>query len=119
MIREERRKSPRASCGAEVEYVIMDHARSTTFTTGSKNVGSGGICIIVFEQLEVGDVLGLKFSIPGLSTSILAKGVVIWTNEFSVGDQKTDSAYNVGIKFLNLNNVDRDKIQKYVEAKTK
>ena len=119
MIKEERRKFPRSSCNAEVEYVILDQIRSTSFTTGSRNIGSGGICIIVFEKLNEGDVLGLRFSIPGLDSFIIAKGLVIWTKEFGVGDKKTDAAYNVGIKFLNLNDKDRDIIQDYVSLKIK
>lgn len=78
----------------------------------SKNISAGGICITVDEQVEVGDVMSLELNLPGDSRPIQAKGVVKWRN--FVGSQDRKSRWDVGIEFMDIGEIDKKKIEKFV-----
>ena len=121
MTHEERRRFPRLSLDVGVDFVVLPQpgtgARQELFTTGSKNLSLGGICILVFEKLKVGDALELKFSIPGLDRFIVAKGRVVWSGKLRVRGVETDKAYEAGIEFVEINQPDKERIQAYVSSK--
>ena len=117
MTGEERRRFPRLTMDTEIEYSILDRAGKEHYTTGSKNISSGGLCIIVIERLEYGAVLNLKFSLPDLKKIINAKGKVAWVKELRIGTKRAGDFYEAGIEFMEINKSDRDKIKDYVVSK--
>jgi c-di-GMP-binding flagellar brake protein YcgR len=116
---QEKRRFPRLSLNTEVNYTVLSHEEAELFTTGSRNISSGGICIIAFEKLNTGDILDLKFSLPGLKKFVVGKGRVVWINDCNVEGSKTDNVYEVGIEFVNIKEQDKNKIQEFVISKTK
>ncbi len=81
-------------------------------TALKKNIAEGGIKIEVREKIEVGSILALRID---LTTSegkdiIFTTGQVIWS-------QKKDEKYEVGISFLNIDNIDLQKISKFCRVK--
>lgn len=110
----ERRKYPRLNFNIEVEYNIANQDNTASAVTQSKNIGSGGICIISLDKINVGDNINLKFSLPDSNEVINAKGVVIWVDEYSVGDISSSKAYDTGIEFTSIQDTDRAKIKQFV-----
>ena len=66
---EERRRFPRLPLDTEIVYRVLDQTEAELYTTGCKNISSGGLCIIVIEKLEREAVLNLKFSLPTIIIS--------------------------------------------------
>lgn len=114
----ERRKYPRLVFNIEVEYNKISQDYPVSVVTLSKNIGSGGICIICLEKgndkVNVGDNLNLRFSLPDGNEVINVKGIVIWVEEYFVGDISSSKAYDVGIEFTSIQDTDRAKIEQFV-----
>ena len=114
MAGEERRRFPRLNLDTEIIYRVLDQVEAELYTTGSKNISSGGLCIIVIERLERGAVLSLRFSLPDLNKIITAKGRVMWIKELCIGNKKAGDFYEAGIEFMEIAQVDRKRIKEYV-----
>jgi c-di-GMP-binding flagellar brake protein YcgR len=115
----ERRRLPRLPLNAEVEYSVPDQEETELFTTESRNISSVGVCIIVFERLEQGTILDLKFPLPQLNKFIITKGRVAWIREFSIRNKKVNMVYEAGIEFINIKDTDRQELEKYILGRTK
>jgi c-di-GMP-binding flagellar brake protein YcgR len=80
----------------------------------SKNIGAGGICLIVYEEMRESEILDLKIYLPEGLSPVSAVGKIVWVKEFVVGDDLKGKRYDVGIEFIKIDKEDLKKIQKYV-----
>jgi c-di-GMP-binding flagellar brake protein YcgR len=113
---EEKRQFPRLSIDVEVEYAPLHQEEAEVFTTATKNLSTGGICIIAFEELQRGSLLNLKFTFPpGAYNFIITSGRVAWVKElYSSTKNTTEKIYEVGIEFVNLSDAVKEKLEKYI-----
>ncbi len=110
----ERRKFPRLNFRVNFEYNILNKTRIKDEPAETKNISESGICIILLDKVTVGDKLNLKFHFPNINTPIKTTGIVVWTQEFTVGIVDTSIAYDVGVEFIDISQEDRDKINQYI-----
>lgn len=115
---QDKRKFPRLSVNVEVNYVVAGEEAPEYFTTASKNLSTGGVCIVVFEKMDTGTLLDLRFSVPELNKFIIAKGRVVWIRELSIQGKTTDAGFEAGIEFVTISEEDRRKIEEFVIAKS-
>ena len=109
---EERRKFIRLNINAQINYsVIADDVSARSASV--KDIGAGGICLLLDEQLKEGDILKFDVLLPDDPPVIQAKGKVIWIKPFSIASEKK-TRYDTGIEFIEISNDDRKKINKYV-----
>jgi c-di-GMP-binding flagellar brake protein YcgR len=112
----DRRKYPRLRA-AVVEYspVGEEDTKEMSFT---KDVGAGGICIIVSENIEQDAVLSLKIYLPDSEDAIDAMGKVVWVRESEFlkakARNKDKKHYDLGLEFVEIEEKDREKIYHYV-----
>jgi len=111
---EERRRFPRLPLNTKVEYKALDQTEARFFSTVTKDISSGGICIRLLEKFAPGAVLEINFSIPGLKKFIIAKGRIVWVREFKAGSSKV---YESGIEFVNIKDDDRKIIAEFTEKR--
>lgn len=89
----EKRKFIRLRAPIGVRYKrIRKHRRSRESTALTKDISGGGICILVKEELRVGDLLKLELYIPLLEEPVRATGEVAWFSEFEAGIRFRDIA---------------------------
>ncbi|MBU0634514.1 MAG: PilZ domain-containing protein [Candidatus Omnitrophica bacterium] len=105
----ERRKYPRVN--AFITYSVVEK-NSLEKSTNSKNISAGGIAFFSKEKLETNTILSLNISLPDRS-DFMAKGKVVWEDHVKVADD-SNMYYELGIKFIDINDDDRQKISKYV-----
>lgn len=110
----ERRKFPRLNFRVDFEYNILNKTGFKDERAETKNISTGGICIILLNKVEIGDKLKLKFYLPGVNTPIMTVGRVVWTQEFTVGTIDNSTAYDVGIEFIEISEDDRQKVNQYI-----
>lgn len=109
---EERRKFIRLQISVEVKYSLLKLEPHQQLAT-SKNIGSGGICIMADDPLKLGNLLKLEIILPQDPPVIFAVGKVVWTKSFSIlGEER--NRYEVGIQFLDIGEKDQVRIKKYV-----
>lgn len=110
---EERRKFPRLNLTVDIEYSVLRKEPSSKVEGQSKNLSSGGICLIVYEEVKIGDSLALVINLPEGERPIQAKGMVKWIGEFILSADKKNS-WDVGVEFIGINEADREKLSRYV-----
>ena len=106
----DKRKYVRLNLLADVSYKKSQTAIAQKITI-AKNIGIGGMCLIVYELVKVGDVLSLNIFLPNRKESIVTQGRVVWVSEFVVGDPETGRRLDAGIEFINLEKEDADLIR--------
>lgn len=111
---EERRKFVRLNFNVDISWEKSPDKNQNLEVKDakSKNISAGGICLIVYDEVKVGDCLNLKFTLPS-ELIIEAKGLIVWTNEFGIEDGGKKCC-DAGIQFLNISEDDMAKINKYV-----
>ena len=109
---EERRKFIRLTIDAQINYTIIADSASSR-SAPLKDIGAGGICLLLNEQLKEGDILKLDILLPDDPPVIPTKGKVIWVKSFSIASEK-NVRYDTGIEFTEISDADRKKINKYV-----
>ena len=111
----ELRAFPRLSLSCEIEYKLTNPVAENspeTIKSNTKDISSGGICLITYAPLQPGDIMELDFKLKGKEFTIKAKGKVIWTQEFEIGNQK---GYDNGIEFVEISREARTEIEQYVQ----
>lgn len=84
--------------------------------TISEDVSAGGISILSRDNFPPGTFLELKFSFPSAPNPIFAIGKVVRREEVQ---GKGEMKYLLGIKFTNISERDREKIDEYAKKYVK
>jgi c-di-GMP-binding flagellar brake protein YcgR len=118
---EERRKYLRLRVYHLVKYrVISDKPSHSAFSLSSiRDIGAGGVCLVIEKQLPVSTKLELEINFPDIGGSILTSGRVVWVKQVA----KT-SRYMLGIEFTGIDEALRKRIDTnvrfvYQKLKTK
>ena len=110
----EKRKFIRLAAAIGVTYKILKtHKRIKQALSLVKDIGGGGIRLLVKEDLRVGDLIRLEIQIPHLKEPIEAVGEVVW---FSAQKDKDHERREAGAKFRDIDQKDLHKIFEYVHS---
>lgn len=112
---EERRRFPRFDMNVNVKWdKIADVPESNVSDVDvTKNISSGGICLIVYERLAEGDRLNMEIELPTRKI-IRAAGKVVWIHEFELIGKSSEKRYDVGVEFLDLKDEEREEIKNFL-----
>ena len=89
-------------------------------STYTENVGSGGICVIVGEDLGLFQGVSLELDLQnGVSTNIKCNGTVVWVVKKRNLENKKIALYDTGIEFVDLAEDHKRRITKIVETELK
>lgn len=108
----EKRRFPRAAFPCKI---LISLPQEHTLVTHTENLGFGGVKVIVEEDLKVSSSVGLEVFI-GFSKSINCKGKIVWALEVKNPLSKDIILHEIGIEFIDLSDVDKDKICQLMES---
>lgn len=108
----ERRKYPRLSIPVLIHFSIGKESLERICV--AKNIGAGGICLIVPEEIPTQTILALRINMPEEKDPIQAKGKVVWSQGISYGPGKIVYYNSAGIEFTEIADSDRQRISKFV-----
>jgi len=98
------RESPRKSCSLTVDYQTQDNDHSEHIL----DIGTGGVFIETTEPIAVGQELTLNFAFPDSQDTIKVDGEIVWRN-----------TKGIGVKFIDINQKQIDKIKTYIAVEKK
>lgn len=111
----ERRKHSRIDADLKIVWAKTDK-QAIDNTALSKNISEGGICIIVDEKINAGEILNLKINLSSKNT-IQIQGKTAWVSEFPmIHGEKCEEKYVIGIEFINMPPAAREQIKRFVLA---
>jgi c-di-GMP-binding flagellar brake protein YcgR len=111
-----RRKFPRASYKCLI--TIKKRLTAKTISTHTENIGAGGICVIIKEDLGLFQGVDLELFIDDNHDNrppIKCGGTVVWVVKKTESKQKGIYVYDTGIEFIDVRPEDRDRISEAVE----
>jgi len=109
-----RRKFPRANYKCLIS--IKKRLTSKTISTQTENVGAGGICVLVNEDLGLFQGVDLElFITEGDNPPIKCGGTVVWVVKKSSA-KKGEHVFDTGIEFIDIRPEDREHITEVVDT---
>lgn len=109
-----RRKFPRANYQCNI--TIKKRLNSRTISTHTENLGAGGICVMLKEDLGLFQGTDLEIVLDDNTTPVKCGGTVVWVVKKSEPKQKSVSTYDTGIEFIDIRPEDRDRISAIVDS---
>jgi Tfp pilus assembly protein PilZ len=114
----DRRKFPR------VHYKCLIYLRrkdsSKTINTYTENLGAGGLCVILKEDLGLFQGVSLEIDLEnGVPGNIKCSGTVVWVIKKRSMKEKGALQYDTGIEFVDIKDEGSDRISKIVDANIK
>ncbi|MGE5279896.1 MAG: PilZ domain-containing protein [Deltaproteobacteria bacterium] len=114
---EEKRRFPRLGIAVDVQWERAPEAGNPDSNV-TKDISAGGICLIVYEEVSVGDLLNLRFTLP-TGRTVQALGRVVWVAPFEFSSDRERPRRDAGIEFVHIEEEDRQEIAKFVFLATK
>ncbi|MBL7156807.1 MAG: PilZ domain-containing protein [Candidatus Omnitrophica bacterium] len=89
-------------------------------STHTENIGAGGICVILDEDLGLFQGVDLEVDLEnGVPINIKCSGTVVWVVKKRDIKGKAALHYDTGIEFVDLNEESKNRITKIVEKHLK
>ena len=103
-----RRKYPRADLVVDTEVRCEHDERS--FHVSTKNIGAGGICVVLPEMLPAGTELRLALRLPDADAPFEVTGEVLWALRQRRLLKRKQGGFDTGIEFVDVDQHDRDRL---------
>ncbi len=108
-----RRKFPRVHYKCIIQIKTMDSSKS--LSTNTENIGEGGICVILEEDLGLFQGVNLEIDLEsGMPQNIKCSGTVVWVIKKRDPKAKGKIFYDTGVEFVDISEEDRERIIKIV-----
>lgn len=91
---------------------VRGEDKKGSFFGYGKTIGRGGMFIASVNPKKVGEEFDISFKLPGGGVDVRCRCVVAWQREY---DPDTKHEPGMGIKFLDLANDVRDKIEEWIK----
>lgn len=108
-----RRKFPRAYYKCLI--TIKKRLTSKCISTHTENIGAGGICVIIKEDLGLFQGVDIEIILEDSRPPIKCGGTIVWVVKKTDPKQKGVYLYDTGIEFIDLRPEDRERISVIVE----
>ena len=103
----DRRRFPRANYKCKID-IKRKHMPPKATSTHTENIGVGGICVIVDEDLKIFRDVDLEIYLESGQPPISCKGSIMWVVRET--DSKGKVKYDTGIEFGDMKEEDRARI---------
>jgi c-di-GMP-binding flagellar brake protein YcgR len=111
----ERRASVRIKSVLKAKYCVHKKTDQKKATI-SKNISLGGILMQLSEKLFPATLLLIDIFLPSENSPITAKGEVVWIRELSHLDESGRRVFDAGIKFISMNQRDKERLDKHIKG---
>lgn len=115
---EERRSYVRLDISVDVKYKIIPKNEPVMSGTTS-DISAGGFRFFSKDKLEPGTKLNLEIVLPDQEKPVMAKGEVVWAEEFSILSENVTPVFETGVKFMGIAEKDRSNIGQYIFGQLK
>lgn len=110
----ERRRAVRLEIPLPVKYTaIPPHNHNSQSVT--RNISKGGIQMLIYEKLNVGDIINLELKLDNKSEPITGQGQIVWLQDApSESAKEGKRVFISGIKFIDLNSKNEQKVSDFI-----
>ncbi len=106
----ELREGPRIDVEADVTFSSEEN-----FYQGfSENISEGGLFLVTYVTRRCGEVITVRFSLPGIEHPIEVRAEVRWLRS---PDWERGVNPGIGVRFIDLNDADRASIERFIKRR--
>ncbi|MBU1871486.1 MAG: PilZ domain-containing protein [Candidatus Omnitrophica bacterium] len=102
----DKRHFPRANYPCKV--VVLRTDLKETFSTHTENIGTGGICVMLPKELPKLCAVEILLYLKDGGSPLECNGRIVWMI-------KSDGTFDAGIEFIDINDVDRWRVEALVK----
>ena len=113
----EKREFARLDLNVKVDWkrTLATSEPEQEFSDKTKNISAGGLCLVVYEKLDIGEILEIELELPSKET-IKAEGKVVWISEYEIEGEEEETIYDIGVQFVKISDEEREEISQFVFA---
>ena len=108
-----RRQFPRVNYPCLV-VLKRSGGKDSVILTHTENIGIGGICVILKENVEMFSVVDIELDLLDLGEHIRCKGKVVWNVRRQADVNPKPLFYDLGIEFEDIVDADRKRLEDIV-----
>ena len=112
---ENRRKFPRVIYPCLV-VIKQAQGEKDVFLTHTENLGSGGICAILKNNLKLFSPVEIELDLLDLDEHVRCQGKVVWSVKRSSKEDVKALFYDTGIEFIGISEKDYQRIETIIAA---
>lgn len=109
-----RRKFPRAKYSCSIFIKKKDSSRA--ISTRTENIGAGGICVMLDEDLGLFQTVDLELRLDDNNPPIKSSATVVWVVKKHPEKKGDIYLYDTGVEFVNLTDAERERLLKIVNS---
>lgn len=109
----DKRRFPRVRYSCSIYIRRKDSTQ--TISTMTENVGGGGICVILNEDIGLFKGVDIEIRLADGKEAIKSKGTVVWVVKKQEIGHRDKIEYDTGIEFMDIKPTDRARVMKAVE----
>jgi len=114
-----RRKFPRVNYPCLVVVRGGADQPKEVILTHTENIGVGGVCVILKQNLEMFCPVQLEIDMLDLGNHIKCQGKVVWNVHRKMDAQKKPLFYDIGIEFKDITGKDQERVDEVVKRLVK
>ena len=111
----DRRKFPRVNYPCLVVIRHGAEEKSDVILTHTENVGIGGVCVILKQDVRIFCPVELELDLLDLGNHIKCKGKVVWNVQRKTDVKKKPLFYDIGIEFDSLDKKEQQRLDEIVK----
>lgn len=111
----DKRKFPRIHCNCIIR--ITKKGSDKTIATRTENIGEGGVCVVLAEDLGLFHGVSLELDMEdGITSNIKCNATIVWVVKKRKPDEMSATQqYDTGIEFVDIDDSGKERILKTVE----
>jgi len=113
-----RRKFPRVNYPCLV-VVDSQNAESDVLLTHTENIGIGGVCVILKQNVKMFSTVKVELDLLDLGDHIKSVGKVVWNIQRKGNEKKKPLFYDIGIEFESVSKKDQSRLDEVVKRLVK
>jgi len=114
----DRRKFPRINYPCLIVIYNSENAPETILTH-TENIGVGGICVILKQNIEIFSSVKLEIDLLDMGEHLQCQGKVIWNVQRKRKSNEKSLFYDIGIEFEGIVNKDRQRLETVIRRVVK
>lgn len=93
--------------------------KSSTILTHTENIGIGGVCVVLKQNVKMFSVVELELDLLDLGEHIRCNGKVVWNVQRQSGAREKPLFFDIGIEFVDIIDEDQQRLERIVERLVK
>jgi Tfp pilus assembly protein PilZ len=94
---------------------ISKKGSSKSIATHTENIGAGGICVIIKENLGLFQGVNIELYLNNGNDAIKCAGTVVWVVKKRPERKEKDYLFDTGIEFVDIDEKQRQRITEIVD----